>query len=267
MESDRKPLFAPLVRTFHSAAFYREAALERSGSYVGYLLFLVVLLWIPRGGMLYASLHRYVATSGEEIARQIPEVRIDGGKASIDRPGPVEVRTPEDNALLMVIDTEGSWKGAAGTKGEPVFRLLSDRLVVNLPNDGRREFPLGGVDGFRADGAVFLESARSFPADFTLLFVPAAILACFLARYAEVRILALAARRFAGREGIDLDGAALVRLSVFAVTPAAVTRLWLDASGLFLPMAFALDFVASLAYVRFAVRSAAAPPPIEEEGG
>jgi hypothetical protein len=260
LEPDRKPIFAPLVRSFHSAAFYREAAWERSGRYTGYLLFLVVFLWVPRAGALYATLSRYVSTGGEEIARQVPQVRIDKGRATVDRPGPVEIRNPGDNALLMVIDVEG--KGRPAAEGEePVFRLLADRLEVSVPRGVSRSFPLDGVDGFYADGAVFREAAATFPADFTLLFVPFAILLSFAARYAEVRVLALLAGSFARREGACLDREALVRLSVFSVTPAAVTRLGLDMVGLVVPFAFVVDFFASLAYVRFAVRSAAALPP------
>lgn len=247
----------PLYLSFWSAPFYREVGREMSGSYLGYLFFVVTLGAIP--GMVggYSIISEFFGKELPAIIRQVPPIRISGGVASIDPPGPHVVVDPDDNAAVLILDTSGRTTSLDNTKA--TLLLTSDRVILRKDPRDMRVFMMSGLDNGVIDQPL-LESWRNTAWNWmTLIYFPVAALLSFAFRLIQVLMFAVVAMLHSRRASSPLAYGDALRLTVFASTPAIAASAVRDAFGAASPLGTILDFVLVLVYLHFAVRANAGP--------
>lgn len=252
----------PLYLSFYSAPFYREVGRELSGSWFGYLFFLVTLCAIP--GMVggYGLISDFFGKELPAVISQIPPVTVSGGQASIDPPGPHVVLSPSDNSPLLILDTSGQVTSLDNTKA--TMLLTRDRMLLRQDSGEPRVFPMSGLDNGVIDEAL-LESWRTTIWNWmTVIYFPVAALMSFLFRVLQALLVAVVGMLYARRLGVPIDYQGALRLTVFASTPAIVVSALRDALGLASNLGTLFDFVLVLGYIHFAVRANAAFPPAGE---
>ena len=243
----------PIWLSFHSASFYREVGRELEGHWFGYLFFLVALCSIPGVVRGYGVISDFFGNEVPAVIRQVPPVSISGGKASIAPPGPHYVYSPDDNALMMILDTSG--KTVSLDNSTASMLLTNDRLIVRRDARETRVFQLAGLDNGVVDEAM-LDAWRTTVWNWmTLLYFPVAVLMSFAFRTVQALLFAVVGTLYARRVGAPLDYRAALRVTVFAATPAIVASAVRDAFGVASGLGTVFDFLIVLMYVHFAVRA------------
>lgn len=243
----------PIYLSFYSAAFYREVGSELAGTWFGYLFFIVALGAIP--GMVggYMAITKIFGTELPAIIRQVPTVRVSGGVASIDPPGPHVVLNPVDNSPLVILDTSGTTTSFDNTTASVL--LLKDRMLVR--RDGRDAGILKMKD--LEDTVIdenLLEGWRNTMWNWmSVIYFPVVVLISFLFRVVQVLLFAVVGMLYARRVDAPIDYAGAIRLTVFAATPAVLVSALRDALGIASNLGTVFDFLLVLVYLHFAVRA------------
>ncbi len=247
----------PLYLSFFSAPFYREVGKELTGSWFGYLFFVVTVCAIP--GMVggYSVISDYFGKELPGIIRQIPSVRIDNGVASIDPPGPHFVVNPSDNSLLLILDTSGQTTSLDNTRASML--LTRDRMLMRRDARDTRVFNMNGLDNGVID-EVMLDGWRTTVWNWmTVIYIPVVVLISYGLRVLQLLLVALVGMLYARRVNAPIDYAGALRLTVFAATPAIVVSGLRDAFGVSSNLGTVFDFILVLGYIHFAVRANARP--------
>ncbi|HEY3490046.1 MAG TPA: DUF1189 family protein [Candidatus Deferrimicrobiaceae bacterium] len=247
----------PIYLSFYSAPFYREVGRELTGSWFGYLFFLVSLCAIP--GMVggYQVISDYFGSELPGIIRQIPPVRISGGRAYIDPPGPHVVVNPLDNTPFLILDTSGQTTSLDNTKAS--LLLMSDRMILRKDARETQVFMMRGLDNNVIDEVV-LDGWRTAVWNWmTVIYFPVVALLSFAYRALQVLLFAVIALLYARRIHAPVDYTTALRLTVFAATPAIVTSAFRDLFHATSQLSTVFDFLILLVYLHFAVRANATP--------
>ncbi len=247
----------PLYLSFFSAPFYREVGSELTGSWFGYLFFLVAVCSIPGMAGGYMVISDYFGKELPGILRQIPPVHIDNGKASIDPPGPHLVLNPSDNSPLLILDTSGATTSLDNTKASML--LTHDRMLVRKDARETRVFMMNGLDNGVIDEAM-LDGWRTTVWNWlAVIYFPVVVLISYVFRILQLLLVAVIGMLYARRVNAPLGYAGALRVTVFAATPAIVVSGLRDALGISSNLGTVFDFVLMLGYVHFAVRANGRP--------
>ena len=97
------------VLSFFSKALYRDVAVHwKTGLCFAYLLLLLAICLIPTAIETNAIFSGLIENQAPAIVKQVPEITITDGKASIAEPQPYYIKAPDSDDNLAVIDTTGS---------------------------------------------------------------------------------------------------------------------------------------------------------------
>lgn len=257
----RYPLFVVPLLAFFSPSVYQDAAWRWRGAGFIYLFLLLAVCWIPSSVVVHRMVGQMIEKDAAEILAEAPTLKIINGQASIDKPEPYFLRNPQNQDVLVAIDTTGKINSLDDTEA---LVLITKRQAFFRKNAMEiRTFKLREIDGVSIDPAVirsWLEAIRPYIAP---VLCVALVLGSFFYRVIQVVLYAVIGLVFSSMTGSTRTFGSLVRLSVVAITPVIVLSTAMEAAGAGGKMPWWGWFAMAMFYLFFGVRAAAAEP--EEE--
>lgn len=254
------PLYLAPLRAFYSRPFYREVALTWRARGFVYLLLLLSVCWAPIMVQLSMEGALFMATRADDFIRQLPTITIHGGQVSIDREEPFFLYDRTTGQTVAIIDTTGE---ILSLDGSPAYVLLTgNQLLTQRSELESRTHDLSSIQSLTvtpADAYRWLNLTMVWgPA---LLF-PFLVLGSYAVRLLQTFFYALIGMLAKLVTGADLDFAAMLAVSIMAITPAIVAATLLLLLGLTPPMGWLLFFALSMAYLLFGM-SATVPAEVQ----
>lgn len=247
------PFYRAPFAAFHSADLYRDVALRWRGLAMGYLLALLALLWLPTALTLRSDMRVLRDDVAPPIIRQVPRIVIDNGTAIVAGETPRTI-VGADGEPLALIDLAAGPE-ALETSGAQLL-LTRERLYV------RQGAPLDleVLDGLVIDQRFLGELVGTGSRLVATFSYPVGVLGSFVYRLLQALLFAVAGLIVASTLRLELPYAAIVRLSVVALTPVIVLRTAQGLLGFSLPLWWLVAFAAFLAYLYFGLQSVRSAP-------
>jgi len=250
---------APLL-AFYSRSFYQDVARNRKGTAFGYLLLLLTFLWIPVMTTLHGHITAAMTTYAPPVVNQIPRITIMNGEVSVDVPTPYSIIEPARGTELLLIDTTGKTTSLDRTQAAAL--LTRDKLMIRQQRKQEvRIYDLSEVHDVtidRDDAARVAEWVRKWTA---AVAYPFALLGSFVYRMLQALLYGLIGMMIAGALKVTLDYAALIRLSVMAVTPVLILKTLRTVLGVEVPYGLLLGFVIAMGYLVYGIKASAGAQP------
>jgi hypothetical protein len=207
------------LRTFYSAALYRDLARRRTGTGLLYLWMLVACVWTIQALRLWFTFQQGLAADGglRAFIDQMPAITINQGIVSADVEQPYRWSDPSDPSFVLVIDTTGATNVDDLDKG---VLLTESQLHVKRSAYETRTFELREVEHFSVDSTRLMGWAR--PLQVVLMLATAVGMTLVIGLYRTVLALGLAGYALLlGRAfQVPLDFQAGLRCATAAMTPA-----------------------------------------------
>ncbi|MFH0909899.1 MAG: DUF1189 family protein [Planctomycetota bacterium] len=270
----RYGIFHPFLLSLYSGELYRDVAQRWRGGratalLMGYLGLLLGASLLPTLRQIHEKLAGFVERIPPEIVRDFPEILIERGILSIDRPVPyvIEAPVPGDpgrKTPFILFDTASEVPPLEKTEA----RVVVTRSAVHFRKNGDWETQsLAGVEAYsfgKNKLAFWLFLLRHSTAQFAIL-----LLFWYGYRMTAVLCYALVGLIYCEVRLVNLNYPALVRLSILASTPAVLLSTVRNALSLsFLPTGlwWILCMAITLLYLRFGIRSNLGAIPTEDIG-
>jgi hypothetical protein len=256
-EPRRYSRFAALVLSFFSPEVYRDVARRWRGFGFWYLVLLLFICWLPIAIKAHTGFAQFVQHDAPRVLAGFPAITITNGVVSIDRPEPYVWRDPDNNQVILYVDTSGAFDLPAGTGAKA--RLSRSQLVVEQNQYDTRTYDLSQVKSF------FVDKARVIGwLDMAIPWVGLAIFALgmlgsLIWHLIQILIYGAIGLLLAMMMRARLEYPALLRLSAVAITPAMLLDTFLGTAGVRVPYSFLIFLVLELAYLAFAVKANAEP--------
>ncbi len=255
------------VWSFFSKALYRDIALQWKGTCFGYLFLLLAVAWIPGMIILHQELSAFVADEAPKLTAQLPHLTIHDGEASITEPEPFIVKDPDTGEPLAIIDTTGSITSLDDT---PAKMLVMQTEAIYRENDFETQtFSFSEIEDFQIGPEQVDEWLKALSRFAAPVLYPLAVLGSYVYRIVQALIYAVVGLLFASLFNVRIGYAALLRLSVAAVTPCIIVNTVLGVSDVVLPFAPLWYFLVTMGYLLFAVSAASqaedVTPVMEEQ--
>ena len=239
------------VWSFFSQALYRDIALQWKGTCFGYLFLLLAVAWIPAMIVLHQSFSAFVADEAPKLTAQLPHLTILDGEASITEPEPFFFENPDTGMPLAIIDTTGSITSLDDT---PAKLLITRTEAIFETNESETEtISFSEIDDFKIGPEQADQWLKTLNRVAAPVLYPLAVLGSYAYRIVQALIYAVVGLLFASLFHARIGYAALLRLSVAAVTPCIIVNTVLGVQGVALPFAPLWYFLATMGYLLFAV--------------
>lgn len=252
--NEPSPAWQAPYLAFFSEAFYRDVATRWRGLAFGYLFCLLLFAWIPSLLMLNGYIRAFRSDTLPALLEQVPQIELRNGEISTDADMPFYIRA--EGETVAVIDTAASQEDLERfdtpvllTKTHLIFEDEGSIEVFNLS-----DVPtwLGPIRINQSGLQALYDIVGKW---LSVWILPLVAVGSFLARAVQALVLALVGLMIAARLKVDLSYAALVRLSVIALTPVILLNTMLtlfDASiGLWGLIALAM----ALTYLYVSIRA------------
>lgn len=246
-------IFHPYLFSFFSADLYRDIAQRWRGLNSMYLLLLLALCWLVTMITLHWQFAVFITQEAPKIAEQIPNIKVENGKLSIDKPSPYVIKSPDTGETLVVFDMNGQFESL--NDANTLALITPDRISVKRNEFETRSFEVAPFEGFTMDSTKAYEWASTFGNLMVPIAYPFAVIGSFLYRMVQVLTYGLLGMLFAAITGTKLPYAALVRLSVIAITPVLILDTVFGLFQIVVPMWALICFVIAMAYLFFGVIS------------
>jgi Protein of unknown function (DUF1189) len=249
----RYSMFQAPFMAFFSASFYRDVDAHWKGTGFAYLLLLLAICWIPSMIQFHHSVADYVVNKAPALTAQVPLIRIVKGETSVDVPQPYEIKDPESETLLAIIDATGKTVSLEGTEARV---LLTKTDVIYRKNDiETRSFSLKEVDNFVLDQQRVSGWLAVFSKYVAVVSFPFAVIGSFAFRIVQLLIYAAIGILFAKWCKTSRPYQTLLRLSVMAVTPVIIVNTVFGMAGVKIPFHGLLSFLAAMAYLYYGIHA------------
>lgn len=240
---------------FFSRDLYREAGLRWRGTGFAYLLFLLVICWIPSMVLLDIGLSGFVRDEAPQIIAQVPTIAISKGQASVDAPQPHRITDPKSGKVLVILDTTGAMTSLDKTNA---LALVTKTAVIIRKNQTEtRAFNLNEVREFTVDRDKVTGWMNTMKTYLMPVFFVMAVAASFVYRIVLVLIYAAVGLLFAKGTRFERPYASLVRLAVVAIMPCIVVSTILDLAEIHVPADGLIYTIMTLAYLFLGLKAVA----------
>lgn len=238
-----------IPQAFYSKNLYKDVDQNWRGIGLRYLLLICFICSLP----LLHTLHNAAARTANDlylIAAQAPIITIKDGTVSIDKPVPYEIKEPETNKTIIVIDT--SAKQNDSTQNKKAFMLLSnDKLTINGKSSTKiyslTDIKNSTIDQTRINHWVKILTIVLFVifylTGFLFYFIPSLLIVLFYGAIAKLFV-----RSFHSY-------AELTRLAAVALTPTLILIAALTLFSIALPYRNIIYLMLSLGYLTFAIEA------------
>ncbi len=243
-----------------SASFYRDVGQNWRGVGFGYLFLLLAVLWIPGMVQMHGWVTRFVHKDAPAFINQIPPITISHGQVSAECSMPYVIKEPGGNEPLVIIDTTG---GTTSLGDRHTAALLTKtKLIVRQGLNDTRVYDLSTVEDFHLDRNRVQHWAEMTGQWLATVCYPFVLIGSFIYRMVQALIYALIGLLFARLLNITLGYAALVRLSVFALTPVLILCTVQELAQVPLTGWWIVCLAVAMVYLFVAVKANAGPPPV-----
>jgi Protein of unknown function (DUF1189) len=247
------PFWQAPYLSFFSNPFYRDVAGRWRGLALGYLLLLLAITWLPNIFVLNNRLVDFRATYLPYILEQVPSLEIQGGEVRTDVKMPYTISLPDNEGTLAVIDTSAS---VDDLKNLDTFILITkDQLISKQSSNQTRMFSLTDLEGLSVDKDMLGRWADTSISWTRILAYPLLVLNSWGYRFFQALLFGVLGLIIASALKVTLPYAALVRLSVIALTPVIVIRTLLEFFSITLPFWWLIAFAVSVVYLYQAIRA------------
>ena len=245
-----------LYLSFYSKPLYRHVARSWKGLGLGYLLFILCLLWIPEIMRMQSDVAAYLTEEGPKYQKQVPEITIAGGKVSIREPVPYFINVPGKDIPFAIIDTSGQTTSLDKTGA--VILLTDSQLIVKDGSSKSRSFSLEGMD-LIIDQKMLRDWTDNFVKIFPFILFPLVLFFSLLYHIVQVMMAAWVGSFIAKKFETELSYKTLVRLSAVAFTPAVILQAFHALLDIQFPYRGPIAFMITLGYLYYAVGSNSEP--------
>ena len=193
----------------------------------------------------------------------LPEIAVRGGKATIREQQPHFIDTG-DKDLVVVIDTrENKEKDALDyLKDVSTGAVLTRDSVVTKSQGQIRIIPLTGIPDLVVNSRNLKALLEEYLPTVTRLFILAGILYYLVVKPLQAMIFALLPYFVARSYSAALTYGEAIKLSALAMVPPVTLDLFLDLSGISIPMPFIIYFGLYIALLILAVRDFVRSKPL-----
>ncbi len=248
--------FHAIFLSFYSKSLYRQVGERWRGRSFVYLLVLLATCWIVAAFAFNYQFWQEVNQAAPTIIQQMPIITFTHGVASTKPDRPILIKTPE-NILIAVIDVKNQFKEFEQSTAKIFMGSKTVQVKQDTYQTDTIRFPerLNGTFGSKEITAFFHQMKKwAIPLlyIFTVIF---GVIGSYIFHVVQVLIYALLGLAFAALLKRKLNYAALLSLSLLAITPAIVLRTVLNLLELRFPLDFWLYFLVSMGYLYYAIKA------------
>lgn len=239
-----------IIRSFYSKALYQDVDKNWRGISVRYLMLICFICSLPLLYVIQGTVSR-IANDLYAIAAQVPVITIKNGEASINKPEPYEIKEPETNKTIMVIDT--SAKPDNSTENKNLFVVLNkNKVIINPGKNSTKTYELTDIENIVIDEArvtywvkflIIAMFISFYLSTYLFLFIPSLLIALFYGVIAKLFVRSYHSY------------SELTRLAVVALTPTLILIAMLTALNIALPYRNIIYLMLSLGYLTFAIEA------------
>lgn len=253
MTAPKYSLFHAIYLSFYSRDLYRDVARNWRGFSLSYLLALLGLYCIPLVLHYVEMIGRDLDEKAPHIIHQVPDIRINGGKASVSVAEPYYIYTDEGKSVFMIIDTTGTTRTLQGT-GSRIL-LTQSQVMIKVSPEATHTVDLVHIDDMTVDRRTLYEWIESFRGTLPFILYPLFLLFTFAYRLfyvSSLSVIGLAVNRWI-TAGLPLKS--IVRLSVVALTPSLMIETLTMLFRIHVVGWWFVGVVISIGYLVFAIRA------------
>jgi Protein of unknown function (DUF1189) len=254
---------APHLAWF-SKPFYQDVAQRWRGLALTYLLVLVAVTWLPNAFRLNQQMENFRSNDLPPILAQVPRLEIANGELQANVQMPYRIVDPKTNETLVVID-----KNATEDDFDRLTTLVlitKDKIISNR-NSVSRSFNLSDLEGVSIDKESL---GRWIDGGITwtrTLAYPLLVINSWSYRFFQALIFGVIGLIIANSIQAKLPYAAVVRLSIIALTPVILIRTLLNFFSIDVPLWWLLAFAITVVYLYQAIKANRGYSELEEGAG
>lgn len=246
------PFWQAPYLSFFSQPFYRDVAQRWRGLALTYLLLLLAVTWLPNFLRLNSLVENFRKSDLPPILEQVPRLEIQGGEIKTDVKMPYRIIDPKTNETLVVIDTNAT--EADFDRLNTSVLITKDKLISNRSNFNR-SFNLSDLEGLVIEKESLGNIIDGLIRWARTLAYPMLVLNSWGYRFFQALLFGILGMIIANTIQVQLPYAALVRLSVIALTPVILLRTLLDFFTISLPFWWLIAFAITVVYLYQAIKA------------
>jgi hypothetical protein len=250
--AQRYSLLHPLFMAFFSKSLYQDVGRNWNGRGLLFLFSAVALCTIPFVLLVQSELSDLLNEQAPKIIRQMPAVKINKGRVTIDKPEPYYVKDDKTGDPLIIFDTTGGIRSLTASKA---VMLVSQTAIAVRNSEGQtRTIDLSQVDNFSMDRRLLYEWTEELAKSLPFILYPFAVFFSFLIRLLEIAILAAIASFLTKSPNPLLSYRTYMRLTAISMAPSMIIGAVFNITGGILPLWWLTSLPLTAAYLLFAVR-------------
>jgi hypothetical protein len=255
------PFWQAPYLAFFSQPFYRAVAWRWRGLALTYLLVLLVVMWLPNVLRLNNTLETFRKSDLPPILEQVPKLEIQQGEVKADVRMPYRIIDPKTKETLVVIDTNATEDDF--DRLNTAVLITKNQLISNR-NSFNRSFNLSDLEGVSVDKDSlerFIDGGIAWIRTFAY---PILVINSWGYRFMQALIFGVIGLIIVNSVQAKLPYAAVVRLSVIALTPVIILRTLFDFFGVSVPFWWLLAFAITMVYLYQAIKANQGYSELEE---
>ena len=211
---------AALILSFFSGDLYRDVGKRWRGMGFWYLIFLLLVTWLPFAIQGHIGLNKFVREDAKAELEGFPTITIQDGKASIAEPEPYLWKDLHGGKVMLYVDTTGKFDLP---EGKNAFAKLSKSKLEYKKNDVETQsFDLSQVKQFSLDKSIVLGWMEKFSRWTGAAIVLYGLTFALVYHFFQILIFAGIGSAIASSMNARLSYGAVMRLTAVALTPAMI---------------------------------------------
>jgi len=245
--------FQALYLSFFSRELYQDIARNWKGLCLPYLLFILVIFWIPEIMNMHRTISDFIADEGPNYVEQIPVITIAKGEVSIKEEMPYTIYDKKNKTPFAIIDTTGK---TTSLDNSPAHVLVTKNMLVARKDEKEvRSLPLTDLGDVTITRKLVYSWLEIFNKLAIAVLFPLMLLISYAFHIMQVILLSFLGGNFAKYFNVNLDFRALMRLSAVAFTPPLLLEAVHAILEISYPYSSLLSFIIAAGYLYYAVGS------------
>ncbi|MBI5075397.1 MAG: DUF1189 family protein [Nitrospirae bacterium] len=239
--------------SFYSRELYQDIARNWKGLCLPYLLFILMLFWIPESMNIHRTIADFIADEGPGYVEQVPEITIAKGELSIKEEMPYTIYDKKNKTPFAIIDTTGK---TASLDNSPAHLLVTrNTLMIRKDDKEVRSLPLTDIGDVIVTRKLIYTWLEVFNNLVIAVLFPLLLIMSYGFHIVQVILLSFLGGNFAKYFNVNLDFRALMRLSAVAFTPPLLLEAVHAILDISYPYSSMISFIIAAGYLYYAVGS------------
>jgi hypothetical protein len=247
------PFFKKIIHSFYNKDVYIHVGkFEPNKIGFKYLLLLLCIFWIPEIVQIHFKIVNFINYELPSVVERLPEIKIQNGVATFDKPSPYIVKDDETGKDLFIFDDSGTYTSLENTDAQ--ILITGTKVIAVKDRYETKEYSLSQVNDFTLTHEKILSWATW--GNFISILLYIFIIPCvFIYRALQILFYSLIGLIFQAIIGTKYSFQIIYRLTILAITPAFIIDKLLGYFNLdFTGMTF-LCMVISLSYLFFGMKA------------